>query len=459
MTKGRAGWRLGSRLTGRVLAWLRLLRGMSQEDLARACQAHDAHCRLTAARVADYEAGRRRPSPAMFRIISQVLELSLDERRLLVPPPAHAGASSRWNNGHAEACDLGHRSGLSRPSTAQWTGAADAQLSAYAEALHEPAAWATAAVELACQADASTIGAGTLENLDQAVDRVCRDYPHAPPALLIPRVGLRLRCITRLLNGSLTLSQRRHLLIDGGWLAALMSCLQFDVGNRHAAEAAREAAFQLGREGGHEELIAWTFEILAWFALVDGRYPTTVALAQAGHDLAPTTSAGVQLAVQQAKAWAKLGDRKQAEQALRRGEQVLATLPTPAHPEHHFVFDAAKLSFYAATCYVWAGDTAHAEEHARHVIEQCSNGLGKGQWPTRLTIAQVDLGMVAAQRGELSAAAALGSSALASGRVVASTLGWIDELDADLMGRQPELPEIRDFHEQYLLARRATIYQ
>jgi hypothetical protein len=45
---------------------------------------------------------------------------------------------------------------------------------------------AVEAVELAREAEASDIGAGTLENIDLAVDRLRRDYASAPPALLIP---------------------------------------------------------------------------------------------------------------------------------------------------------------------------------------------------------------------------------------------------------------------------------
>jgi hypothetical protein len=57
---------------------------------------------------------------------------------------------------------------------------------------------AVEAAELAREAEASDIGAGTLENIDLAVDRLCRGYASAPPALLIPRVQGRLRGLRRL---------------------------------------------------------------------------------------------------------------------------------------------------------------------------------------------------------------------------------------------------------------------
>jgi transcriptional regulator with XRE-family HTH domain len=310
-------------------------------------------------------------------------------------------------------------------------------------------------LELARQAEASSLGAGTVETIDRAVDRFCREYPGTAPHLLIPSVGRRLGYISQLLRGRLTLTQHRALLVAGGWLTGLLACLQFDVGNREAAEACRDAAFQLSKEADHQQLMAWTFELLAWFALVDGRYPDTVQLAQTGRELAPNTSAGVQLAVQEAKGWSRLGDRRGAETALRHAAGVLSRMPTPSHPEQHFIFDASKLSFYAATCYTWLGEAEQAEEHANHVISQCLEIPGSIRWPMRLAENRVDLGLIAARRGQVDEAAHLGAQALTSERKSGGTLGRVAELDAALLRDHADVSEVQELHEQYLLARRA----
>ena len=85
------------------------------------------------------------------------------------------------------------------------------------------------ATELARQAEASSIGAGTLESLDRAIDRLARDYPSTRPALLEVRVKRRLREVAHLLGGRTTVLQHRHLLVIGGWLATLLAILQFDL--------------------------------------------------------------------------------------------------------------------------------------------------------------------------------------------------------------------------------------
>jgi tetratricopeptide (TPR) repeat protein len=308
-------------------------------------------------------------------------------------------------------------------------------------------------LELARQAEASDLGGGTLEVVDRAVDRFCRDYPTVSPAVLAPRVQQRLRYLAKLLRGRVTLAQHRHLLVASGWLATLLACLQFDLGDRDGAEASQAAAYTFAHEAEHQEVLAWTHELLAWWALVDHRYDEVIEHARTGLAIAPRTSAGVQLAVQEAKGWSRLGDARQADEAMRTAGMALARLPRPEHPEHHFVFDASKLSFYAATCYTWLGDGEHAREHAAQVIRQCLEVPGEVRWPVRLAETRVDLGLVAAREGQIDEACELGRQALASQRKSGSTLGRVAELDDLLMRGHPDVGEVVDLHEQLQAAR------
>lgn len=308
---------------------------------------------------------------------------------------------------------------------------------------------------LALRAGSSDVGHGIVETVELQVDRYCRDYPSVSPALLEPRVRQRLRELHELLDGRLTLRQRRDLLTAGGFLTLLLACLRFDMGDRDAAQESRDAAFQLGQAAEHQEILAWTFELSAWYALVEKRYDDTVDQARAGLQIAPNTSAGVQLAVQEAKGWSRIGSALEAERALQRGAVTLAGLAVPTHPEHHFQFDAPKLSFYAATCMAWLGEPERAREHAQAVITQCLAVPGRERWPVRLAETRVDLGLVAVQVGELENACHLGELALRSPRKAGSTLGRVRELDEALMASFAATPEARDFHEQYLTAGRA----
>jgi hypothetical protein len=81
----------------------------------------------------------------------------------------------------------------------------------------------------------------------------------------------------------------------------------------------------------------------------------------------------VQLAAQEAKAWARLGDRRQTEVALDRGRRLLDSMPYPENLDHHFVIGPTKFDFYAMDCYRHLGDDRIAESLATEVIEAATD--------------------------------------------------------------------------------------
>lgn len=259
-----------------------------------------------------------------------------------------------------------------------------------------------------------------------------------------------------LLAGRLTLRQHRDLLVTAGWLSLLLGCLHYDLAQRERAEAARQAAYQMDKQAGHNEIMGWAYEMSAWFALTEHRYEEPAMAAQAGQDVAGVSSAGVQLTLQEARGDARAGDRRAADQALKRGGTILSKVPIPAHPEHHFVFDHSKWIFYAATCYTFLGDDDRAEEHALEVITQHQRPDGTSKAPMRTTDAKIDLGMVYARRGELDAAADYGDAAFDFDRKsLADLVDRAGNLDQLLQVRYPGERLAQRFHERYLDAQQA----
>ncbi|MFB4267250.1 XRE family transcriptional regulator [Nonomuraea sp. GTA35] len=311
-------------------------------------------------------------------------------------------------------------------------------------------------MELAQQLQGSDVGTGTLEALAEAVDLLCRAYPVVPAGTLRDRTQKRLAQINRLLAGRLTLDQHRELLVITGWLTALLGCVHYDLGEREEAETARRAAFEMGRQVGHGELMGWAHEMSAWFALVEGRYEDVVAAARMGQAVAGTSSAMVQLTLQEARGLARIGDRREADRALTRGAEVLGSLPMPEHPDHHFVFDHAKWIFYAATCYTWLADDDRAEEHARETIQMHTRPDGTSNAPMRVADAHIDLGIIHARRGDLDAAVDEGLAAFdIDRRSLTDLVNRAGDLDRVLQQRYRKDALATEFHERFMTARRA----
>lgn len=311
--------------------------------------------------------------------------------------------------------------------------------------------------ELSHMADASDIGPGAIEAIEEAVDLLCRAYPSTPADILRDRTKQRLKYVMSLLSGRLTLAQHRDLLVQAGWLAALLGCVHYDLGEHEQAEAARQGAYQLGKQTGHAELMGWAHEMSAWFALVEGRFEDVVHAAQRGQAVAGASSAMVQLALQEAKGHARLGNRPEAAAALERGAKILGQLPTPSRPEHHFVFDHTKWIFYAATIYAWQGDDERAEEHASEIIDRHTRPDGSSNAPMRTANARIDLAIVHARRGDLDAAVDLGLSAFDFERkslVDLVTRG--SDLQQVLRSKYRREQLTKEFGEHLALARRAV---
>jgi len=300
----------------------------------------------------------------------------------------------------------------------------------------------------------SDLGHSTIDTLQEAAELLCRAYPSASASDLRTRTKQRLAYIARLISGRCTLDQHRELLVTEGWLALLLGCLHYDLGEREQAEAARQAAYHAGLQAGHGEIVAWSYELAAWFALTEGRYHDVVAYAQAGQAHAGLTNAMVQLILQQARGEARLGERKDVHTSLDHGAKLLEQLPRPEHPENHFVFDRSKWIFYAADCYTWLGDDKPAEEHAIEVITHHTRPDGSSNAPMRSANSHIDLAIIGARHGDLDRAVHHGLEAFSYDRKTeASLLARAADLDRILAERYPDERLANDFHEHYIDAR------
>ena len=139
----------------------------------------------------------------------------------------------------------------------------------------------------------------------------------------------------------------------------------------------------------------WVNQVVQGILL--GGYYAVLAAAKDGLKASPRHSVAVQLQGQSAKAWARLGDRRQVELALERGRELLDALPYPDNPRNHFQVDPAKFDFYAMDCYRLLGansggggtENRLAETYAHEIIRTGTDHDGTERAPMRIAEARV----------------------------------------------------------------------
>ncbi|MBV9092362.1 MAG: XRE family transcriptional regulator [Streptosporangiaceae bacterium] len=267
-------------------------------------------------------------------------------------------------------------------------------------------------LELVSRLQRSDLDQATLDGLRIMADRLCSEYPFLPADQLLTEGRAWLRRMTGLMGQRVTLKQHREILVLAGWVALLVGCVEYDTGNRQAAETTRQAALSLGADADHGDIMAWANEIRAWINLTSGDYHGVVAAARAGTDIAPHSSVAVQLLAQEAKAWARIGDRRQTEVALDNGRRLLEAMPYPDNLDHHFVVDPTKFDFYAMDCYRHLAEDKMASTLATEVIHASTDFDGTERAPMRLAEARITLGVAAARQGDLEGAIHYGQQAL-----------------------------------------------
>jgi hypothetical protein len=100
------------------------------------------------------------------------------------------------------------------------------------------------------------VGRDTIDQLSVITEQLCCEYGSRPAAELRVDAHHQLEYVQQLFEGPTRLAEHRELLVIAGWLALLIGCLNYDLGLARHAETARTAAFQLGREAAHGEIVA-----------------------------------------------------------------------------------------------------------------------------------------------------------------------------------------------------------
>ncbi len=413
----------------------------------------------------DWEAGRL-PSPDYQDLLCRLFAtgpVELGFAHDYSPAPAADGSSPLWR-GHGPDGTLSERE-AAQAGADPWTfteveatkrrdavklaGLAMASPAAAARILDQAAA---EAMEFTRQAEATSLGSGTLDHLDLAVTEFNRAYSLKPPKAVFDAVMDYRRKVAALLAGRHTHQQERELLTFAGWLSELLAWLAHDLGDARTGLAFATDAFVHGQQAGHGRLCAWAMDAAASINLYEQRPGKARNAALKGlSEAAVPHPLTVRLHAQAARAAAADGDADGFTTAFRAAEDAYGILP-PRSPRR-FGLDVLPLADYAltsysATSFIWLGQAEQARQYAEQALATYESAPEASRSPSREAIARIDLALAHALLGDSDAAVALGHQALDSTRVVDSVRHRAGDLTAFLARRHPGREAVETLRER-----------
>ncbi|WP_246094893.1 tetratricopeptide repeat protein [Streptomyces roseicoloratus] len=417
----------------------------------------------------DWEAGGL-PSPDYQDLLCRLLAtnpVELGFARDYSPAPAQDDSDPLWNGdgldgtllqGKTEGAGAGLRTftevgATKRRDAVKLAGLAMASPAAAAQILQQAAA---EAMEFTRQAEATSLGSGTLDHLDLAVTEFNRAYSLKPPRAVFDAVMDYRRKVDALLKGRHTHRQERELLAFAGWLSELLAWLAHDLGEARTGLAFATDAFVHGQQAGHGQLCAWAMDASASINLYEQRPGKARDAALKGLIEAPATHPlTVRLHAQAARAAAADGDADGFTTAYRAAEDAYRLLP-PRSPRR-FGMDVLPLADYAltsypATSYIWLGQAEEARQHAEQALATYEAAPAASRSPSREAIARIDMALAHALLGDPDDAVALGHQALDSGRVVDSVRHRAGDLTSYLTRRYPRQAAVEGLCERLAAA-------
>lgn len=224
------------------------------------------------------------------------------------------------------------------------------------------------------RAEASNVGAETIDQLTDDVRRLALAYQQQPlERLLGDMADTQDRAFT-LLEGRQKPSQTRDLYLLAGVAAGLMAKASHDLGAPHDAMTQARAAYTCADNAGHDGLRAWTRGLQSLIAYWSDRLTDSVRYAEQGAEAA-TRSRGtstVWLASSQARALAALGRVEDAQAAVDRATEARDQVQPDELDELGGLctFNRPRQLYYAADALAWVdSETAQTERLAVEALD------------------------------------------------------------------------------------------
>ncbi|MEU7002674.1 hypothetical protein [Nonomuraea sp. NPDC046570] len=286
------------------------------------------------------------------------------------------------------------------------------------------------------------------ESIHSIVDR----YEALGPQRLVGEARLVRRMLHVMLAGHQPPRMCAELFGLTGRVAGLLGYMAANLGVMDAARAYCTEAELLAREVGDVPLEMWALGTRSYALYYEQRYAEADAAARAGITLAPSNAQAIRLLANgRARALARMGDRRGAEQAIGQAIELSErepSLPEGMSPCIAFApYSMARSLSNAVTAHLSLDDSAQVLAYAAQINELVE--LSDSRWSRALVGLDVATALVRHDAPEIGQAMALGRSALRATAEVPIQSVWQRARELhEQVSRWRDEPEVGDFAEE-----------
>ena len=241
--------------------------------------------------------------------------------------------------------------------------------------------------------ESTNVGPTTLEDIAASTRRIARDYLTMQPLAVYGRAGaLADRVFWLLQTGHQPHEQTRELYRWAGYLCSLLAWMAGDLGHPAAAESQIRTAWTCTEPASDPTLRAWVLSTMSKIYLWDQRYEEAASAAARGFECEPQGTAAVLLACQEADAWAEIGARDPAKDALKKAEEARQGASQDV-VGGLFACNPLRQHNYSGAVQLRIGNPSSAIDHANAALLAANHETA----PAYGTVAQVRIWAAAAQ--------------------------------------------------------------
>ncbi|MEU5839382.1 hypothetical protein ABZ820_37775 [Streptomyces diacarni] len=247
----------------------------------------------------------------------------------------------------------------------------------------------------------------TLDQLDDDVVSLARDYTRTPPVEVYRRAKELLSISQSLLERTQVPRQRERGYLAAGRSAALLSAVSFDLGSLPAAVTLSRSAALYGQVIEYGPLQAYAHGALAFLAFWGGRPSESVRLVHAAQQFSGLgDTAHKRLSVIEGRAYGHLGYHEAAQRAARDALEQDTGTRDELHDDigGEFGFPSDRVAMSNATTYLLLRDSRGAETAADSALQIVSSTPGEQRPVLTTAQATVDLARARLLRGEFEGA-------------------------------------------------------